>query len=226
MIKKFNKTIFVSTNDGLVHNNLMDRISIVPNGVDTEYFKISEQNNVENNSIIFTGHMNFLPNIQAVLFFINQIFPIIKREIPQLKFYIVGAEPPKEIFDFHGRDGIIVTGAVKDIRPYLARAALFIAPMISGAGIKNKILQAMAMSKPIISTQLGIEALNVADNKELIIANNPLDFANKTVFLLQDKALRDSLGLYARHKVEKDYKWEELITKYKRIYMENLSCCS
>ncbi len=220
MIRAFDKTIFVSSKDASVHNNLKKRISVITNGVDLEYFKpipIQE----EPDSLIFTGHMSFEPNISAASWFIKHCLPIVKKANPNIKLYIVGAEPTEEVVRLGKNNGIIVTGKVDDVRPFLAKASIFIAPMVTGSGVKNKVLQAMAMEKPVISTTLGVEALSVDNNRHFLLSDNCEDFANKILELLDNKALRVKLGTMARKLVEEKYRWDFVINNYEALYTDS-----
>ena len=220
IIKKFFTTIFVSSIDANVYNklNLRDKIYVIPNGVDLDYFKPQSDSIEESATLIFTGKMNFAPNIEAVKYFINRIYRLIKKEIPQVKFYIVGTDETEEIRKFNNKNGIIVTGRVDDIRPFLTRATVFINPMISGCGIKNKVLQAMAMNKAIVSSSLGVESISVVNNTNIFLADDPSRFANKVIALIRNRKLRMSLGKEARKTVEKEYSWDKALLIYEQIY--------
>lgn len=217
MIKAFNKTIFVSSKDASIHNNLKKNISVITNGVDLEYYKpiLIEE---DYPSLVFTGHMNFEPNIRAMVNFIDNCFKTLKKAIPHLKLYIVGAEPTDEVIKLSQISGVTVTGKVNDVRPFLAKSSIFIAPMISGSGVKNKVLQAMAMGKAVISTPLGIEALSEINNEELIVADNYPNLCNRIILLLNNNQLRISLGVRARQAIEERYSWDIAINNYERLY--------
>jgi len=216
MIDKFSRTIFVSPIDAGVHSSFKEKITVIPNGVNLEYYN-RKNINENNRTIIFTGHMEFSPNIKAVKYFVKKIFPLIKNSIPDVKFYVVGADPGEEITSL-SNDDIIVTGKVDDIYSYLEKSSVFVSPMVSGTGIKNKVLQAMAMAKAIVSTPLGVEALPVTDGYEIFIADKPEIFAHNVIKLLEDRELRAKIGNNARRKVEKEYGWEIAIMKYKAMY--------
>jgi len=217
MIKKFDRTIYVSEGDAAIHDCLKEKISIIPNGVDLDYFRPNETVE-EYPSLIFTGHMSFNPNVQAVLFFEREVFPFVKKNFPKIKFYVVGAEPNKEILELNGKAGVVVTGFVDDVRPYLSKATIFISPMVNGSGIKNKILQAMAMGKPVVSTALGAEALEYRKGEDLMIADEPDIFARVLKNLLEDREKRNILGINGRRLVEEKYSWDKAIEKYRLLF--------
>lgn len=216
-IARFDRTIFVSAGDAAVHRRYGSRTVLIPNGVDLDYFspqRLSE----DYPSVIFTGHMSFQPNVAAVMFFVSNILPLVHKEFPQLKFYVVGAQPSLEIQDLQARKGVIVTGFVNDVRPYLSKAMVFVSPMVNGSGIKNKLLQAMAMRKPIISTTLGAEAIDYVPNKDFMIADQPDRFAQELIELLSNREKRDFLAENGRRLVEEKYSWNKAIERYNSIY--------
>lgn len=219
IIKKYDKTVFVSASDAEVHGKIKKRTVLVPNGVDLDYFSaltITE----DYPSVVFTGHMSFNPNVEAVLYFVKEILPLVREKFTALKFYIVGAEPNNEIMSLNGKDGIIVTGFVDDVRSYLAKASVFVSPMVNGSGIKNKILQAMAMRKPIISTTLGVEAIKYKADRDVIIADTPQEFAARLIQLLENKEKRDAIAGNGRQLVEKEYSWDMAVDRYEALYKE------
>lgn len=145
----------------------------------------------EENSILFLGSFKHHDsNIKAVLYFYNEILPLIRSKIPDVRFYIVGYGPTKEILEIPDRDNkVIVTGFVEDIELYYKRAKVFVAPMLTGGGIIVKILDAMAAGTPVVSTSIGNEGIGGIDNVHILLADNPSDFADKVVSLLSDKDL-------------------------------------
>ena len=219
MISLFEKTIYVSEGDAAVHEGLKEKIVVLPNGVDLDYFKPMETEE-DCHSLIFTGHMSFNPNVQAVLYFRKEILPLVRKAFQEIKFYVVGAEPTKEILELNGKDGIIVTGFVDDVRPYLAKATIFVSPMVNGSGIKNKILQALAMGKPVVSTTLGAEAIEYIKDKDFMIVDQPVQFAQALVNLLKSKDKRDILAKSGRMLVEKKYSWDNTVERYLALYQE------
>lgn len=183
-------------------------ISVVPNGVDTEYFQpvIRE---FEYPNLVFVGSMSGPSNVRAVVHFYRYIFPLIKQERPDVKLYVVGRRPSNEITKMASDESVIVTGEVKDIRPYIASASVMIAPMLPGKmGIMNKVLEGMAMGKPVVSTSAGVHAIEVSPGKNIILADDPKEYAMRVIELLNDKELRRRIGQNARRLVESKYSWE------------------
>jgi glycosyltransferase involved in cell wall biosynthesis len=151
------------------------------------------------NNILFVGKMSYEPNVLAVTNFVENIFPSILESYPDAKFYIVGATPANRIKAL-ANDNIIVTGFVDDLFEYYSKAAIVIAPMISGAGIQNKIIQAMSFGCCVLTTTIGTEGLSSIDSG-LIVGDSHLDIAEKIKYLLSHSAERDSAGLLARNYV-------------------------
>lgn len=209
--KKFDMWIMVTPYDRDILRAYLPNlnISVIPNGVDTDYFKPMP---IEQDfpSLIFVGDMGSQPNVAAVIYFYNEIYSLIKERVTNIKLYIVGRHPPGEISQLASDNSVIITGYVKDVRPYLARASVVVTPMIFGMGIKNKILEAMAMGKPVISTSIGARGIDVSPGENIIIADEPKEFANRVVELLEDEQLRLKIVHNGRRLVESNYSWEKM----------------
>jgi glycosyltransferase involved in cell wall biosynthesis len=154
--------------------------------------------------------MDYRPNVDAVLWFANDIFPLIQRERPEAQFVIVGQKPTEAVKQLGERNGIVVTGAVDDIRPHLAEAAVYVAPLRMGGGTRFKLLEAMALKRPIVSTRVGAEGFEVQDGRELLLADRPDDFAKAVLTLLGDPAKQGGL-INAAYAFVKGYDWGEII---------------
>ena len=224
IIPKFDKTIVVSPKDRnwLLSINSNFDIEIIPNGVDAEYFYPF---NIEEDfpSVIFRGIMDFVPNVDAAVYFAKEIFPLIQKEIPNVKYYIVGPNPAKKIKQIVS-EKTIITGYVEDIRPYIAKTTVNVCPMRIGSGIKNKILEAMAMAKPTVATSIAIEGIpDVTDGENILIADTPKEFAKKVILLIKDESLRKKIGENAREFVMKNYTWKKSAEKFEDIYKQAIS---
>lgn len=194
------------------------RTAVIPNGVDTEFFHPSA-GPVEPGAILFFGAINYYPNTEALLFFLDEVFPHIKRQRPGARLWIVGQQPPAAIASRAAED-VIVTGLVADVRPYLERAAVVIAPLRIGGGTRLKIVEAMAMGKPIVATHLGAEGLEVNDGEDILLADTAEDFANQVTRVLGDAALAQRLGEAARRLAESRYTWQGAVDRLERFYQE------
>jgi glycosyltransferase involved in cell wall biosynthesis len=182
--------------------------AVVPNGVDTDAFQEISQPQQVADRIIFTGTMDYYPNIDAVCYFARECWPLIRAQVPTATWQIVGKEPPPEVQDLAKLPGVSVTGAVPDTKPYLAAAAVAIAPLLIGSGTRLKILEALAMGKAVVSTSLGCEGLAVVSGKHLIVADQPAALAQSIVDLLRNAEQRTALGRAGRALVETEYSWK------------------
>lgn len=194
------------------------KIEIVSNGVDTSYFKphISKDRVPK---VVFAGHMAYLPNEDAVLHFCNEILPLIRRSVPDVEFYVVGKRPLDRILQIPQKDPLVkVTGFVQDVRPYMASDFVYVAPLRIGSGTRIKILEAMAMKMAVVSTSVGCEGLEVEDGLNILIADQPADFAKKTVELIKNPEKREQIGENARRLVEEKYDWRRIADIQDEVY--------
>lgn len=172
-------------------------------------------------SLVFTGSMDWLPNDDAVLFFSKEILPLIWEKDPNVKFYIVGKSPSQAIQTLAGQEPrIVVTGRVDDVRPYIAQAKAFVVPIRIGGGTRLKILEAMSMEKPVVSTTIGAEGIKHTDGKDILLADQPQDFADKVVSLLNDDYRAERMGVLARKLVCDQYDWNIIGQKIYSLYEE------
>lgn len=220
--RKFDHCAVVSPKDaGALHKYLPNLpVSIIANGVDFDYFKpISRA--LTSGDLIFTGIMSYKPNIDAMLYFCGSILPLIEEKISGIKLYIVGKDPAEQIERLAINKNIIVTGYVEDIRTYMGKALVYVCPLRMGSGIKNKVLEAMAMGMPTVATPLSIEGIEVVPGRDIIVAGKPQEFADKVVELINSEAMRDRLVKNARKVAEKNYSWDSIAAKYEKTY-ENI----
>ncbi len=203
----------------------MPNISVLPNGVDTEYFSPhaevrGRQGIPDELSLVFTGAMFWPPNIDASLFLCREITPLIRRHVPEVKVYIVGQDPPQAVRNLGKEPGVVVTGYVKDVRPYLAHASLYVAPLRIGSGTRLKILEALAMGKAVVTTTIGREGLNLVMGREIVVANRAETFASAVCDLLRDTDRRAKLGRAGRVAVEARYDWRFILPRLELVYRE------
>jgi len=191
------------------------RISVIPTGVDTEYFQPSSGSE-QPDTTVFTGSMDWMPNEDGVAYFVDKIFPLIRHEIPAASFWAVGRRPTRRTQAL-ASNHVVVTGAVDDIRPYLAKGAVCVVPLRSGSGTRIKIFEAMAMGKAVVSTTMGAEGLPVHHGENIILADDPADFAQHVVQLLRDPQRRAQLGQAARKLVEENYSWSSVAATFDQI---------
>jgi glycosyltransferase involved in cell wall biosynthesis len=156
--------------------------------------------------------------VDAALWFCREILPQIQRQFSDVKLLIVGHHPRPEILTLSKQPHIIVTGHVPDVRPYYEQASVCIAPLRAGGGTRLKILEAMALGRPVVSTLLGCEGLHVTHGKELLIADTPSEFAEQVMRLFQSQTLREQLAHQARTRVEVRYDWNIIGQKLLKVY--------
>jgi polysaccharide biosynthesis protein PslH len=215
LYRRYGVFIAISREDQKLVNDLVPGIKIpyISNGVDTDFYSPHNEHEDENGlNIVFTGVYSYYPNEQGALFFVQEILPLIRIQYPAIRFFVVGKEPPQSVRNMSSDPSITVTGLVADIRPYIQRASVVVVPLLIGGGTRNKILEAMAMGKAIVSTSIGAEGLEVHNGKDILIADSPQDFANSVMNLLADKEKRRALGNCAREMVLRDYRWEAVGT--------------
>lgn len=191
-------------------------VTVVHNGVDIGYFR-PFGTTLEDRSLVFEGKIGFRPNVDGVLYFCDEIFPLIRSQMRGVKLYIVGKDPPPSVKAL-ASEHVIVTGYVDDVRPYLDRAALFVCPLRQGAGIKNKILQAWAMAKPVVATPESCGGLRVVPGENIMVAPKEADFAAAVIELLQDRSKREQMGWQGRQTVERYYTWESKSAELDKVF--------
>jgi glycosyltransferase involved in cell wall biosynthesis len=194
-------------------------LSVVPNGVDTEQFQPGPEA-AGPPHLVFTGAMGWQPNAEAMIYFCREILPAVRAHFPDVQLSIVGLQPPAEVVALGQQPNIHVTGFVPDVRPYIAEATVYIAPLKLGSGTRLKILEAMAMGKAVISTTIGAEGLEVTDGRHLLIADSAADFASRICELLADPGRRQALGQAGRALVEACYDWRAVAASLDGVYRQ------
>ncbi len=214
--------IAVSRNDKEVLNkfNPDTEIAVIPNGVDVEYFSPKNGMRVPK-SVIWVGGMKDFYNRQAVNYFCAEIFDKIKKEVQDLKLTMVGKSPTKRVLELAEQNkNVKCIGYVEDVRPYINEAMVFIAPILSGGGTKLKVLNALAMGKAVVTTSVGAEGIDVTNGENVIIADDPAEFARETVNLLSNPEKTEEIGKKARELVLEKYDWRKIGKRYSALYEE------
>ncbi|HEX3617947.1 MAG TPA: glycosyltransferase family 4 protein [Solirubrobacteraceae bacterium] len=193
---------------------------VVPNGVDLDYFAPS-QAPVEQRTVVFNGTLNYRPNLDGTTYLVNEIWPLVQARCPDATLSLVGNAPP-EVMSM-ARPGIEVTGRVPDIRPYLQRATVVVAPLRIGAGTRLKIVEGMALGKAMVSTSIGCEGIDVSNEDQLLIGDDAPTFAEQIVRLFNDDELRARLGRSARVRAEEAYSWDRVGERLEVLYQTVLS---
>ena len=198
------------------------KTGIVPAGVDTSYFypwKIEE----EPGSLAFVGDLSWLPNVDGVLWFYNRVWPRIKKASLPVKFYVIGRRPPEKIRKLSKKDeNIVVTGFVRDARPYVAKCSVYVVPLRIGGGMRLKILEAMAMERPVVATSVGAEGIMVTNRENIMLADGEADFAERVIELLKERNLRRRVAQGGKSLIEQKYRWESVIEALEKEYFRVL----
>jgi glycosyltransferase involved in cell wall biosynthesis len=213
-------SIFTSAADmAVMRAALPERAAcVVPNGVDPEYFEPSADE-PEPSTVVFTGAINYRPNTDAVSYFLREVMPRLLRLKPSTKFIVVGQGAPDWLVRM-ARDNVVFTGAVRDVRPYLASASVVVAPLRAGSGTRLKILEALAMGKPVVTTTIGCEGLAVVDGEHLCVANDPQQFAEATARLMSDRKLATAVGQLGRSLAEREYSWSVIAQRLEQFHTQ------
>jgi polysaccharide biosynthesis protein PslH len=196
-------------------------IHVMPVGVDLDYFTPGSEPR-EAASIVFSGKMSYHANITAALYLVRQIMPLVWARRPEVKVYLVGKDPPAELCALAGECGhpqVVVTGTVPDLRPYLQTCTLAVAPMPYGAGIQNKVLEAMACATPVVANLRACSALLTQPDWELLVADSTQELAEAIIYLLNNPTRQSSLGQAARRYVERHHHWEGIGEQLEQIYV-------
>ncbi len=180
-------------------------VHAIGNGVDLDYFTPGDV--PEAPAVVFTGTMNYRPNVEGVCWFVRDVWPQVRRSVPNATFTIVGRDPTKVVRDLERVDGVHVTGTVADVRPYLAEATVAVAPLHIARGVQNKVLEAMAAGKAVVSTPAAIEGLDVGHDNDVVVATTASHWVRCIVGLLIRAHRPEELGRRARIAVETHYKW-------------------
>lgn len=208
-VSRFDRCIAVSAleKEFLESRNPNVPVSVVPNGVDTASRpRLPEPE--AGNTLIFVGNMAYAPNADAVLYFCRSIFPLVKKTVADTELLVVGLGAPPKILDLARQPGVRVIGAVSDVTPYYAASKVAVVPLRAGGGTRCKILEAMAFGRPVVSTPVGCEGLEVTGGEDILIADTPRAFAERVSLLLLDPDLARRLCDNARRLVEARYDWQ------------------
>jgi sugar transferase (PEP-CTERM/EpsH1 system associated) len=184
------------------------RFDVLANGVDLDYFR-PRPGAGWNRDIVFTGVMDYFPNVQAVEHFCVRIFPRVRAAVPDASFTVVGARPSGRVRVLAAHPGVRITGQVPDVRPYLADAALVVAPLLIARGVQNKVLEAMAMARPVVATAGVARGVGAPPGAGLVVADRPEEFAARIVELLRDPLAATAMGVRGRRFVEETCVWDD-----------------
>lgn len=216
------QVLTVSEADRDAFSSFVDRgkLTVIPTGVDIDYFQpvpVEESANC----MVFIGSMDWLPNEDAILYFVDAILPLIKEHCSEASLEVVGRNPSRKLQALAEHEkSIRLTGRVEDVRPFVARGSICIVPLRIGGGTRLKIFEAMAMSKAVVSTSVGAEGLPVQPGENILLADTPADFARSVVSLLRDPGERKRLGNSARALVQEKYSWMKVAEGFARTLQD------
>jgi sugar transferase (PEP-CTERM/EpsH1 system associated) len=196
-----------------------DRVHIVPNGVDLDRFSPSDEE-PNHDLILFVGHMGVFHNIDAASYLVQEILPLVRQRAPECQLEIVGADPSPVVLKLAADPAVEVTGFVPDLNAALNRAAVFVAPLRFAAGIQNKILEAMAAGRPVVTTSLVNQSLGAEPGREVIIGDTPAEVAGQIVALLSDRQRAEKIGRAARQFVRRTASWGHAVRRMEAIERE------
>lgn len=223
----FHASLLVSESEAQVFRQttgIHDCVYSLGNGVDLEYFCPDPENHpAERYGIVFCGAMDYLPNIDAVCWFSREVLPLIRKKLPEACFTIVGGPPSKKVRELASLPGVKLTGRVSDVRPYVRSAALSVAPMRLGRGVQNKVLEAMAMGKAVLTTPQGFEGINATSPDHAVVTRaNPLLFAESALSLLSSPHKLSTLGACARALIADRYRWPQQLQLLSKLLSNSL----
>lgn len=194
------------------------KVDLIPYGTDTEYFHPGDVEK-QLKTLVFHSHLGYPPNVQAALEFANDIFPLIRQEVPGATFHLVGASPSPKIQELASRPGIKISADLPDLRPAVCSASIYVCAIRHGTGLKSKMLEAMAMCMPIVCYPGSIVGLEAAPGQHFLLAQNPQEFAAHVLHLLRNPQLAAELAQAGRELVEEKYSWATRAQAYEELYV-------
>ena len=200
-------------------DQIAGRISVTPIGIDTEEIQPCKANSKTSN-ILALGSLNYPPNADGIRWFANEVFPRVKRAYTDTVLTIVGRNPPRDIRNLDARNGesINVTGYVPELQPCFEAAALMVVPVRAGGGMRVRILEGFARGIPMVTTTIGLEGIEATLGRDILVADDPVDFADAVIALLRDDQMRKNLAEHGRRLVERKYDWRRALTPLDEIY--------
>ncbi|RLD23804.1 MAG: glycosyltransferase [Bacteroidetes bacterium] len=217
-----NHTIISKQDRDTIWHQQRKNIAVIPNGIDSVFFHPKEEE--KEFDILFTGNMAYIPNVDSVVYLVEDILPLIQKEIPNVKVLIAGASPVNKIKNM-ANNSITVTGWVDDIRNAYWTSKVFVAPLRLGSGLQNKLLEAMATKKPCVTSPLANNALGAVNNKSILIAENAKEFAEKIIYLLKNQSAAREIAENGYDHVISNFDWKSTTEKLEKL-MSNSSTIS
>jgi glycosyltransferase involved in cell wall biosynthesis len=224
----YERVVMVTAEDAAAVRELNPSLplEVIRNGVDTSRFTPAAVPSAEPGHIVFTGALAYPPNVAAAQHLALRILPRVRRAVPDAHLTIVGRSPCRTVRALASPGVVDVVADVPEVQPWLQRAEVYACPMISGTGIKNKLLEALACGSPAVATALSCQGMSVRSEEQLLIANGEERFAEAIVRLMRDPALRARLAAAARRYVLQDHSWPAVARSYERIYSEVIAAAT
>lgn len=230
LIQRFERVLVTSSQD---RNALLEltqsatvpaegtRIQVLSNGVDLNYFQPMDIAR-EPQTIVLTGKMSYHANVTAALYLVNQVMPLVWQKKPEARVEIVGQKPTPQVQALASAcpERVNISGTVKDIRPYLAQATLAVAPILYGAGIQNKVLEAMAMATPVVASARAVTALSLMNEVEVLVGDDAETMARHIIRLLDEPVTREQMGQAGRRYVERNHDWNRIGKQLEQVYRQ------
>lgn len=212
ILNEFNLNLVCSAEDMnfLINAHGTKNINVLPNGVDTKKFKPLEHDYSKADTLLFTGNMDYAPNVDAVIYFVEEVFPLIKKVHPEVKFIIAGQRPIDKVLALANGSDIEVTGFIPELQTMYNSASIVVAPLRFGAGTQNKVLEAMAMGIPVVCSNIGFEGLGIADGDGAFMRTDAMSFAETVNQLLNNEALRKATGEKGSNAIMNNFSWEKI----------------
>ncbi|MEP6780787.1 MAG: glycosyltransferase [Gemmatimonadaceae bacterium] len=214
--RRFDHVVAVSADDATAFKRDYGVISFssVSTGVDTSFFRPSGDVPRKRNNLVFTGSMDWLPNEDAIEWFVQSVLPLVQRDIPDVSLTVVGRSPSPKIAALHNGHSIEVTGSVPDVRPYIERAEVFVVPIRIGGGTRLKIYEAMAMERAVVSTPIGAEGLPVEDGLHALLRTDPEAMAQAITSLIQNQQQCEAIALAGAELVRQRFGWDGVARQF------------
>lgn len=222
MLPKFSKALVCSKEDQTYLKNLgIHNVGLLPNGVNLTSFSPQSSSLIVKNRILFTGNMDYAPNIDAVQYFVSDILPLVLAQNPEVEFVIAGQRPVKSVLDLAG-ERVKITGFIPNLADEYAKANVVVSPLRIGAGTQNKVLEALAMNQAVVCSEVGFAGLGLENGKGILMADNPRDFADHILTLLRDDAFRESMAAVGGERVRKTFSWtavsQQLLQHFNQLH--------
>lgn len=210
----------VSQNEVEIYRRFQPGASVhaIPNGVDLDYF--SPMPAADDSGCVFVGALDYRPNVDGIVWFCNEVWPEVRLRRPDARLALVGRRPVAAIQRLNAIAGVTVVGQVPDVRPYLGSATIAVVPLQIARGVQNKILEALAMGKPVVASPEAVEGLGVTSGSQLMVAEHSLDWVELITRLLEDDGTRRTLALAGRQYVEQEHRWEQCLKPIEALFLE------